>query len=66
MLQSDFIVFYLPFILAMMAYGIAYWSSGFCGQKPTLRIVTTLAFSFSATFLSLWLYMVVALNKYGG
>ena len=65
MLESDLLVFDLPALIALIAYGIAFWSNGFLRAKPALRIVIMLGVSLLATCLSSWLFMLIAFNKYG-
>lgn len=65
MLQSELLVFDIPFLVALIAYGAAFWTSGFIKEKPVLRMVALLAVSLVVTFLSFWLFMIVSFNRYG-
>lgn len=64
-MQSDFLVFILPALLALVAYGACFWSSRLLQAKPAARIVTLLVISILAVWMSSWLFMLVAFNKYG-
>ncbi len=64
--ESEFLVLDLPSLIALIAYGAVFWSSGFLQTKPALiRLAIMLGFSLLAAFLSWWLYMLIALNTYG-
>jgi len=56
-----FAVIYLPLFLALFGYYFALRSSGWFTRHVAARI----AVSFLGAFLSLWVYMVAALNTYG-
>ena len=64
-LQSELLVFYLLFLIALIAYGTVFWSSGFLQTRPVLRLAIMLGVSLLATCLSTWLYLLFALNRYG-
>lgn len=64
-LQSDFLVFLLPSLLALIAYGAAYWCSGFFQARPVMRIATMIGLSILMSGLSAWLSMSVAFTRYG-
>jgi hypothetical protein len=64
-LESDLLATYLPFLIALIAYGAVFWSSGFLQTKPVLRLAIMLGFSLLAACLSFSLYMLIALNTYG-
>ena len=64
-LQSDFLVFLLPALIALIAYGVVFWSSGFLRAKPALRLVVTSGASLLASCLSSGLLTLVAFNRYG-
>jgi len=64
-LQSELLVFGVPSLIALIAYGTVFWLSGFLQAKPVLRLAIMLGFSLLATCLSSWLFMLVAFNSYG-
>src|SRR5256885_17257639 len=64
-LHSDVVVFAIPCVAALIAYGVASWSARFLETTPVLRILTVTTVSVVATFLSFWLFMLVAFNRYG-
>jgi hypothetical protein len=63
--KSELLVFDLPALIALIAYGIIFWTSGFLQAKLGLRIAIMLGFSLLAAGLSSWLFMLIAFNKYG-
>jgi hypothetical protein len=64
-LQSEALVFALPSLIALIAYGAVFWSKGFLQARPVLRFAIMLAVSLLSTCLSSWLFMLVAFNRYG-
>ena len=65
LLESDFLVFYLPLFLAFIANCVVFWSSKLLQAKPLFRFSGMLGVSVLVAFLSFWLTMVIALNTYG-
>jgi hypothetical protein len=64
-LESDFLVFALPALLAAIGYGIAYWSTGALHTRLVARLMSLVGISVVATGLSFWVFMLIAFNKYG-
>jgi hypothetical protein len=52
-------------LIALIAYGAVFWSSGFLQAKPSARIMVMLGFSLLAVFLSFSVIMLIGLNTYG-
>jgi len=65
LLQSDLLVLFLPFGIALLAYALAYWRGGFHQGNKLVRIVISLVFAVLAAILSFWLSSVIAFNIYG-
>ena len=65
LLKSDLLVIFVPALVALIAYGTVFWSSGFLRAKPGARIAGLLAFAIVLTCFSSWLFMVIAFNRYG-
>lgn len=63
--RSEFLVLFLPALIALIAYGAVFWSSGFLQAKPSARIMVMLGFSLLAVFLSFSVIMLIGLNTYG-
>ena len=63
--KSEFLVFFLPTILALVVYAYVFWFYGFAPSNIWFRVSATIFFSILAIFLSLWLLMVIGANLYG-
>jgi len=65
LLDSDFLVFVLPALLAAIGYGIAYWSTGVLHTRLVARLMSMVGISIVATVLSFLGFMLIGFNRYG-
>jgi hypothetical protein len=64
-LRSDFLVFVLPFILAMILNSYVFWTSGMFKERLGLRLSLVIFGSTVASFMVFILYLAIAINIYG-
>jgi hypothetical protein len=63
--MSDFLIFVLPFVMAAASISLI---SYFClpsGWRIKARLLSALAIGLTIAFLTMWVYMVVAINEFG-
>ena len=63
--DSDFVVFAVPFFVALLAYAYVLLFSPWLRPRSVLRYIGLSAACLLLVFLSTWCYMFFALNTYG-
>lgn len=64
--ESDVVVFVMPTLIALVGFCAVFWFSGLLRFHRKQRIGVTIGFSLAATGFSFFVFMLLALNLYGG
>jgi hypothetical protein len=63
--QSDFLLFFLPLILALIFFGLTFYRFFFKKSSKAKRLILSSVFAVICDFLSFWIAMLLGVNLYG-